>query len=126
QACERHGPPAADLRWGGLYDLRLKLSLDAPIVRIPEPLYAAEDPDRRASGERQFDYVDATARDYQLEMERIATAHLRRLGAHLDPPSAPVASAAAAFPVEASVVIPVRNRESTIRHAIESALAQTA
>src|SRR5262249_35257450 len=28
-------------RWGGLYDLRLRISEKHPIVRIPEPLYAA-------------------------------------------------------------------------------------
>ena len=31
----------ANSRWGGLYDLRLRISERLPIVRIPEPLYTA-------------------------------------------------------------------------------------
>ena len=134
QATERHGQPDPGLRWGSLYDLRLKLSLDHPIVRIPEPLYTAGDSDTRSNSERLFDYVDPSHADYQAEMERIATDHLKRIGAYLDPPGARAADGDAggdangdanAFAVKASVVIPVRNRESTIRDAVTSALAQT-
>jgi len=73
---------------GGLYDLRLKLSIDWAILRIPEPLYTRGVPDvidARASGEKIFDYVDPRKREYQIEMEQIATAHLQRIGAHLTP-----------------------------------------
>src|SRR5207249_2476680 len=59
-------------RWGGLYDLRLRISEKLPIVRIPEPLYAASVQDSRPSGEKQFDYVDPKNREYQVEMESIA------------------------------------------------------
>ena len=123
-AFEQHGGSSADLEWGGFYDLRLKLSIDAPIVRIPEPLYHATDSDRRASGERLFDYVDRFGRDYQIEMERIATGHLKRIGAFLSPRVGRSEDASESFPVKASIVIPVRNRARTIREAVESALAQ--
>ena len=123
---ERAEPDQRDWRWGGLYDLRLRLSEAHPLVRIPEPLSEARDPDTRASGERQFDYVDPRLRDYQLEMEAIATAHLRRIGAYLGPRTRRVDPPAPGFPVAASVVIPVRNRETTIRDAIGSALSQKA
>lgn len=113
-----------DLRWGGLYDLRLRLSERTPIVRIPEPLYTASPLDPRTSSVAQFDYVDPRNRDYQIEMEQIATKHLKRIGTHLPPRFAPVPRTEDAFPVEASVVIPVRNRERTIRDAVESALSQ--
>jgi GT2 family glycosyltransferase len=115
------------LRWGGLYDLRLRISERAPIVRIPEPLYAASVADARASGQAQFDYVDPRQREYQLEMERIATAHLRRIGAYL-PPVFELAPPPGdgGFPVRASVVIPVRNRERTVVEAVRSALSQDA
>jgi hypothetical protein len=111
-------------RWGALYDLRLRISELHPIVRIPEPLYAASIPDSRPSGQKQFDYVDPKNRDYQIEMEHIATSHLKRIGAWLQPRFQSVPAAAEAFPVRASVVIPVRNRERTILDAVQSALVQ--
>jgi hypothetical protein len=112
-------------RWGALYDLRLRISEKHDIVRIPEPLYSASMIDARPTGEKQFDYVDPRNRDYQVEMERIATAHLKRIGAYLQPQfeKVPVAEQ---FPVKASVVIPVRNRERTILEAVQSALVQHA
>jgi hypothetical protein len=113
-------------RFGALYELRLRLSERAPVLRIPEPLYAFTRRDLRASGERQFDYVDPRQREYQVEMERIATAHLSRIGALLPPVFAPPPPLREAFPVKASVVIPVRNRERTIADAVSSALSQEA
>jgi len=112
-------------RWGGLYDLRLKLACGAPIVRVPEPLYTRTALDGRPSGERVFDYVAPRQRDYQREMETVATAHLQRIGAYLEPYFAAVPAAHTSFPVPASVVIPVRNRVTTIVDAVRSALAQT-
>jgi hypothetical protein len=115
-----------ELEWGGLYDLRLRISESAPVVRLPEYLYTRVKLDRRATGERIFDYVDPSKRAYQIEMERIATRHLGRIGALLNTPFAPVPNLGTSFNVEASVVIPVRNRVKTIAEAIRSALAQEA
>jgi hypothetical protein len=135
-ALSNHGPINERLAWAGFYDLRLKLSIDSLLLRIPEPLYTRIPFDRRASGERQFDYVDPLRRDYQIEMEQVATEHLKRVGAYLAPEflSRPRIGALIAsgspphidqeFPVRASVIIPVRNRERTIREAVLSALAQ--
>jgi len=111
-------------KWAGLYDLRLRISEKRAIVRIPEPLYGASALDARPPDQKQFDYVDPRNRDYQIEMERIATAHLKRIGALLQPHFAKVPAATEAFPVKASVVIPVRNRERTILEAVKSALVQ--
>jgi hypothetical protein len=113
------------LKWGGLYDLRLRISEKHSIVRIPEPLYDASTADARPTGQKQFDYVDPRNRDYQIEMERIATAHLKRISAWLPPQFEKVPAADETFPVKASVVIPVRNRERTILDAVQSALAQS-
>lgn len=113
-------------KWGALYDLRLKISETHPVVRIPEPLYTASASDARPTGQRQFDYVDPRNRDYQIEMERIATAHLKRIGAWLQPQFEKVPHVSETFPVKASVVIPVRNRERTILDAVTSALSQIA
>jgi hypothetical protein len=124
RALESHGGVPDDVRWGGLYDLRLKLSIDSELLRIPEPLYTRSVVDARASGEKIFDYVDPRKRDYQIEMERIATDHLRRIGALLDAPFDAVPASTESFPVKASVIIPVRNRVKTIADAVKSALRQ--
>jgi hypothetical protein len=115
-----------ETRWAGLYDLRLRLSEAFPIVRIPEALYSSSILDARPTGEKQFDYVDPKNRDYQIEMEQVATSHLQRIGAWLKPEFRDVPKVAGGFPVEASVIIPVRNREKTILEAVESALKQAA
>jgi hypothetical protein len=122
RACERHGAPAADLRHHAWYDLRLKASLAAPPFHLPEPLAARRPPERRASGRAVFDYL-TVRREAQVEAERVATAHLDRLGARVAPPFRPF-EAGGDWPVEASVVIPVRNRAGTIADAVASALGQ--
>jgi len=113
-------------RFGGLYDLRLRLAAVGPVLRLPEPVARRPVHDPRTSGQKNFDYVDPRQRDYQLEMERIATAHLACIGARLTSPTAPLVPAAHPFPVAASVVIPVRNRVRTVGDAVRSALAQRA
>jgi hypothetical protein len=117
-------PDLTESRWGGLYDLRLRISEKYPVVRIPEPLYASSVADSRPSGQKQFDYVDPRNREYQVEMECIATAHLKRIGAWLEPRFEPVPVSTGHFPVRASIVIPVRNRERTILDAVQSAMSQ--
>jgi hypothetical protein len=113
-------------KWGALYDLRLRISEKHAIVRIPEPLYSASTVDSRPAEQKQFDYVDPRNRDYQTEMEGIATAHLKRVGAWLPPRFKNVPRINDAFRVKASVIIPVRNRERTILDAVQGALAQSA
>ncbi len=84
-ALHLHGQVAESVQWGGLYDLRLKLSIESQLLKISEPLYTRGVIDARASGEKIFDYVDPRKRDYQIEMEQLATAHLQRIGAWLEP-----------------------------------------
>ncbi len=115
----------ADYRYAGMYAVRLALSRLAGIVHIPETLYTAVETDTRTSGEKQFDYVDPRNRARQLEMEDACTLHLKKIGAYLEP-HFKEADYSGDFPVEASVIIPVRNRVSTIADAVESALSQTA
>jgi hypothetical protein len=117
---------AEGLSWSALYDLRLRLSEKAPVVRVPEPLYASGPLETRPSGEAQFDYVDPRNRDVQVERERVATEHLARIGALLPPVFSPVPPSDEPFPVTATVVIPVRNRERTVLDAVASALSQQA
>lgn len=122
EAC---GSIAADYKYAGMYAVRLALSRMADIVHIPETLYTAVETDTRTSGEKQFDYVDPRNRDRQIEMEHACTDHLKKIGAYLEPVFAN-ADYSGDFPVEASVIIPVRNRVSTIADAVNSALSQIA
>lgn len=115
-----------DYRYAGLYDLRLRLSEKASLVHINEYLYAEVEHDNRKSGEKIFDYVDPRNRAVQIEMEEVCTAYLKRTGAYLPPRFEPVVFGKDGFGVEATVIIPVRNRARTIGDAIASVLQQQA
>ena len=116
-----------DYHFAGLYALRLFLSRKGQIFHINEKLYTEEETDTRASGVKQFDYVNPRNRDVQIEMEYAATAHLAEIGAKIDPSyyRRPDFNEQE-FDVEASVIIPVYNREKTICDAVNSALQQKA
>lgn len=113
-----------DYEFGALYDLRLRMK---NIVHVNEYLYTEIETDARKSGEKQFDYVDPKNREVQIEMEKVCTAHLKRVGAWLEPKFLdPDVNdfGQDEFPVKASVVIPVFNRIRTVRDAVRSALSQ--
>lgn len=111
--------------YAGLYDLRLFLSRNGKIFHLNEYLYTEEQTDNRASGVKQFDYVNPANRNVQIEMEQAVTAHLSAVGAMVDTSQCRVPDFAEQdFAVEASVVIPVKNREKTIADAVKSALEQ--
>ena len=114
-----------EYQWAGLYDLRLFLSRRMLPVHVSETLYTEIETDTRLSGQKQFDYVDPRNRARQIEMERACTRHLKAIGALLAPDEFDeIRFDDEDFPVEASVVIPVRNRVRTIEDAIHSVLKQ--
>lgn len=115
-----------EYNFGALYDLRLRMK---NIVHINEYLYTEVETDNRKSGEKQFDYVDPRNRNVQIEMEKICTEHLKRIGAWLAPEFKEVkpltrSGSESTEGVLASVIIPVFNRVRTVKDAVESALAQ--
>ena len=113
-----------DYEFGALYDLRLRMK---NIVHINEYLYTEIETDSRKSGEKLFDYVDPRNRAVQIEMEKVCTAHLKRIGAWLEPKfREPDINEFEAndFNVTASVIIPVFNRIKTVKDAVQSALSQ--
>ena len=112
-----------DYEYAALYDLRLRMD---SIVHINEYLYTDVETDSRKSGEKQFDYVDPRNRAVQIEMEKACTAHLKRIGAYLQPKFKEPDSCGLGgdFPVTATVVIPVFNRIRTVGDAVASALSQ--
>jgi len=113
-----------DYQAAALYDLRLKVSKRKLLFRLPEFLYTEQETDLRKSGEKVFDYVDPKNRQVQIEMEQACTRYLKDIGAWLKPEFTQVKFSSESFPVEATVVIPVRNREKTIEDAVGSALMQ--
>jgi len=116
---------SAKYQYGGLYDLRLYLSRQGQILHLNELLYTEVERDTRASGEKQFDYVNPANREVQIEMEQVATRHMDAIGALVDTTSLlEVDFDEQPFELEASVIIPVFNRAKTIADAVKSALAQ--
>lgn len=112
--------PVPDVEYAGFYDLRLKLSGGSRLFHLPECLYTVPE----GSDHNMFAYVDPLNRPSQIEMEKVFTEHLRRIGAYLEPIGISPAIEDENYPVEASIVIPVRNRAAKIGDAISSALAQ--
>lgn len=115
----------SDYQYAGWYSLRLFLSRHGSLFHINEYLYTEEETDLRASGVKQFDYVNPANRSVQIEMEHAATGHLGEIGALTDTSSYHTPDFdEQSFDNEASVIIPVRNREKTIADAARSALEQ--
>lgn len=125
RAFDRFGP-LADLKWAGRYDLRLRVSIDHALVRLPEPLYTVVQHQSADAAAAHFAYVDPCNADVQKEMERAVTEHLKRIGACLEPTFDAVPPPEKRFNLKASVIIPVRNREKTIADAVRSAAGQAA
>ncbi len=114
-----------DYKYAGLYDLRLYLSRRGTLFHLNEFLYTEMELDTRSSGVKQFDYVNPANRDVQIEMEQVVTVHLNEIEALVDASTIQsVNFDEQDFPVEASVIIPVFNREKTIACAVKSALGQ--
>ncbi|SFG17754.1 DUF4922 domain-containing protein [Prevotella sp. KH2C16] len=117
--------PHPDYHFAGFYDLRLFLSRSGEIFHLNEYLYTTREARAHKEGERQFDYVDPRNREVQVEMERACTEHLREMSALIDSSlHAQPDFGEQDFEFEASVVIPVYNRERTIADAVRSACSQ--
>lgn len=110
----------------GWYSLRLFISRLAMPLYFAESVFVIEEFDSRSSGQKQFDYVDPRNRMVQIEMEKVATDHLKKIGALVKPPFNTINFDKRKYIYEASVIIPVLNRERTIADAINSALKQQA
>ncbi|EFI17324.1 glycosyl transferase, group 2 family [Bacteroidetes oral taxon 274 str. F0058] len=113
-----------DYEFAGLYDIRLKISETSSIFRIAEPLYLLTPVSATEAESRHFAYIDKKNRNVQIDMEKACTAHLKRIGALLTGNPKSVNLESESFDCEASIIIPVRNRQKTIADAIHSALGQ--
>jgi hypothetical protein len=113
-------------RFAGLYDLRLKVSIDRPVAHLPEALYSfTARPVGPAADLEHFAYLDIRNEAVQKEMEQVFTDYLKIIDAYV-PGSGlrPFDAGRMSFPVEASVIIPVRDRKETIADAAASGLSQ--
>lgn len=123
-----HAAHAIDqtLDQAGLYAVRLNIARSKPLIHISEYLYTEEVQPMLSEGmETQFNYVDPHNQVQQLEMEAVCTDYLRAIGGYLEPYKYEDLDWDERYEgLEASVIIPVRNRVRTIGDAIASALNQ--
>jgi hypothetical protein len=125
-ALQKYGPLPHEEK-AALYDLRLKISVNHPLVHVPEALYVSVDKKANRAQEIQekhFAYVAAKNFRTQKILEKSATDYLKLIGAHLKTGNKTKPPDNNDYPVQASIVIPVLNRKKTIAAAIASALCQ--
>lgn len=130
-ALQRYGnlPHDPDI---GLYDLRLKISIDHLLLHIPESLYAVSSTNLNMvktsdyPTETHFAYVAKENLTRQNHYEKIVTNYLKQIGAHLPARTQKVPEEPVASDWTASIIIPVFNRKKTITDALTSALSQKA
>lgn len=127
KSLKKYGP-TTDVKFAGLYDLRLKVSIDHPVLHLRNPLYSVVRNEGTVNElplqNKIFDYVDLRNRAAQREMEFVFTDYLKRIGAYIPTDRLKGAGKIGNFDTEASIIIPVRNRKGTIAEAVESALSQ--
>lgn len=110
-----------ELDYAAFYELWL--SMHGRIAFVPEVVSRVVSAGAgEEGGEAQFRYVDPRNREAQLEKEDVFTRFLMRREAFVE--QGLRVSHEGDFPVEASVIIPVRNRVRTVGDAIRSALSQ--
>jgi len=114
--------PLDDTGW---YGFRLQTSRATLPVRISTNIYKLLPLEETDSEKEHFSYVDPRNAEYQKRLEDTFKVFSKRAGFFLKPESLiPVEFSDENFSVEASVIIPVKNRERTIGAAVESALSQ--
>jgi hypothetical protein len=124
KALRRYGV-ISGMKFAGLYDLRLKVSVDHPVYHLQEPLYSVFGTVEPSVCEKIFAYVDPRNEATQKEMEAVFTDYLKKIGAYLPPHHfKEVEESTKFFRVEASVIISVLNRKETIVEAVKSAVSQ--
>ena len=89
-ALQKYGSLPSDANVA-LYDLRLKISTDHELIHVPEFLYTVSAKKQKKNKisdkktEAHFAYVAKENFIHQKKLEKIATNHLKRIGAYLPP-----------------------------------------
>jgi len=128
EALRKYGA-ISGMKFAGLYDVRLKVSIDHPVYHLQEPLYSiirnVVAIHKLPRQEEMFAYVDPRNEAAQDEMEIVFTDYLKKIGAYLPAHHfKEVEEVKKFFQAEASIIIPVLNRGKTIAQAVKSALSQ--
>jgi len=105
------------------YGLRLTTSLDSLPVRVDTALYSAQEEKISGIQESHFDYVDKANLENQKRQEAVFTEYSKKAGFFIES-TQDLESLEGDFAHEASVIIPVKDRKSTIEDAVRSALGQ--
>ena len=111
-------------QYSAFYSLRLFISRKSGIIHIPEPLYSIEEKEINLGNEKIFNYQKSALKEMEKEREKIFTDYLKDSGAFLRADRAEINFNEGKFKNKASVIIPVKNRVSTIGDAVASALSQ--
>ncbi len=110
--------------YSGWYDFRLSQHFNKGIFHLKETLYTVQKQVVNEEGEEQFNYVNPANRAVQIERETVVTQFLKENKALINPQNyCSIDLKKEHFAYEASVVIPVFNREKTIKDAVLSALS---
>ena len=120
--------PFSDIKYkyAGWYALRLKLGFQDDINYSPEVLSTILQPQKEDAEQQQFAYLDPANREFQQDMENALTEFLQDNDMWVDEDEVDeiIIDGITDYPIEASVIIPVRNRVRTIADALDSALSQ--
>ena len=106
----------------GLYHFLLFLSRKISFQYINEPFFQQNDFEIADHAKKMFDYVNPKNKKSQKEYEEAFTDHLTEIGATVK--NIKEVKQFKVFNIEASIIIPVKNREKTIADAINSCLKQ--
>ena len=107
-----------------LYGLRLASCLDSRPYRFTSPSYIATSLQSEDAHQAHFAYASASGAGAQKALENVFTKYSKLAGFNLDKAGSAVDFNSENFGVEASIIIPVRNRAGKVEHAVESALGQ--
>ncbi|MCR5455806.1 MAG: glycosyltransferase [Bacteroidales bacterium] len=111
----------------GFYDFRLQISRFGNLIREENPFYDVNVLAGADLDAAHFAYCDPRNRDYQIEAEKVFTKFLKDIDCIIKPVVDPVPNfdeIESRYPVAASVIIPVKDRQEVIGDAILSALEQ--
>lgn len=111
--------------YAATYAVRLRVASGGGARHFGEFVATIVEADGEAEHDKQFGYVDPRNRAVQVEMEQAFTAFAKEQKFYISPERIKrISIDEKGFGCKASVIIPVRNRERTIKEAVFSALSQ--
>ena len=112
------------VHWNGLYATQLSFSRKNMITKLNKYLYSFEESKTTAESKKHFEYLEKENEAKQNEAEKIFIYHLKKIDAYLPQRQNKTDIPKQKNKIEATIIIPVKNREKTIEEALRSALNQ--